>query len=70
MFKVTGDMTIMEVLKKDMEVAEIFIKYGLECLGCPGATMETIEDAGRVHGIDAGKLIEDLNRYFQDMNKG
>ncbi|MCD5414112.1 MAG: DUF1858 domain-containing protein [Clostridiales bacterium] len=62
---ITKDMTIMDVLKKDKEVAGIFMKYGLYCLGCPGATMESIEDAGKVHGIDIDNLVNDLNKYFE-----
>ncbi len=65
MAKVTADMTIMDVLKMDRESAAVFMKYGLHCLGCPGATMESIADAGRVHGIDVDKLVEDLNTHFQ-----
>ena len=64
MVKITEDMTIMDVLRQDREVAAIFMKYGLHCLGWPGATMESIGDAGRVHGIDVSKLVEDLNKHF------
>ncbi|MDR5658877.1 DUF1858 domain-containing protein [Serpentinicella sp. ANB-PHB4] len=66
MAKITEDMTIMDVLKMDREVAAIFMKYGLHCLGCPGATMESIGDAGRVHGLDVTKLIDDLNKFFEE----
>lgn len=65
MFKVTEDMTIMEVLQMDREVAPIFMSFGLHCLGCPGATMESIGDAGRVHGINVQDLIAELNKYFE-----
>lgn len=64
MVKITEDMTIMDVLRQDRESAAIFMKYGLHCLGCPGATMESIGDAGKVHGIDVSKLVEDLNKHF------
>ncbi len=69
MFKVSKDMTIMDVLKQDREVAYVFMKHGLHCLGCPGATMESIGDAAVVHGIDAEKLIADLNEYFEGKEK-
>ena len=62
--KVSQDMTIMDVLKMDPGVAPIFMKHGLACLGCPGATMESIADAGKVHGIDVTKLVDDLNQYL------
>jgi len=65
MSKITENMTIMEVMNMDREVASIFMKFGLHCLGCPGATMESIADAGRVHGIDVDKLVAELNKYFE-----
>ena len=65
MFKVTKDMTIMDVLKQDKQSAFVFMNHGLHCLGCPGASMESISDAANVHGIDADKLINDLNKYFE-----
>ena len=65
MAKITADMTIMDVLRMDRETTQIFMSYGLHCLGCPGASMESIGDAGRVHGIDVSKLIEDLNKHFE-----
>ncbi|SCY61935.1 DUF1858 domain-containing protein [Alkaliphilus peptidifermentans] len=66
MAKITEDMTIMDVLRMDREAAAVFMKYGLHCLGCPGATMESIADAGKVHGIDVSKLVEDLNKHFEN----
>ena len=66
MAKVTHEMTIMEVLKLDPGVAPIFMKHGLHCLGCPGATMESIHDAGQVHGIDVDVLVNELNQYLEN----
>ncbi|AKL97344.1 hybrid cluster protein-associated redox disulfide protein [Clostridium aceticum] len=65
MAKITENMTIMQVLQQDRDSAAVFMKYGLHCLGCPGATMESIADAGKVHGIDVSKLVEDLNKFFE-----
>ena len=31
------------------------------CAGCPGAEMETIEQAAEGHGLDLEKLLADLN---------
>ncbi len=64
MVNITKDMTIMQVLQMDREVASIFMSYGLHCLGWPGSTMESIGDAGRVHGINVNDLIKDLNAHF------
>jgi hybrid cluster-associated redox disulfide protein len=63
--RVTKDMTIAEVLRMDRGTAPIFMKHGMHCLGCPASSGESIEDASAVHGIDANKLLDDLNKYFE-----
>jgi hybrid cluster-associated redox disulfide protein len=68
MGKVTKDTIIMDVLMMDRTTAPIFIKHGMHCLGCPSASGESIVDACAVHGIDADKLVEDLNAYFDSQN--
>lgn len=65
MAKITKDMTVMDVLKMDRESAAIFMSFGLHCLGCPGATMESLEDASRVHGISVDNLVAELNKFFE-----
>jgi len=62
--KVTKDMTVIEVIRMDPNSAEVFYKHGLHCIGCPSASGESLEDASAVHGIDADKMLEDLNKYF------
>jgi hybrid cluster-associated redox disulfide protein len=64
MVKITADMIISEVLAIDKGTAPIFIKHGMHCLGCPSAAGESIADACAVHGIDADKLVEELNAYL------
>jgi len=33
-------------------------------LGCPASEVESIEEAGFVHGVDVDALVEELNQYF------
>ncbi len=63
--KVTKDMIITEVLDIDQSTAAIFMKHGMHCIGCPVASSEKISEAAVVHGIDADKLIDDLNGYLE-----
>jgi len=63
--KITKDMIISDVLQMDRNTAPIFIKMGMHCLGRPSASGESIQDACVVHGIDADKLVEELNDYFE-----
>ena len=62
---VTKDMTVMDVLRMDQGAAAVFLSFGLQCLGWPGATMESLEDASRVHGINVDNLVAELNRFFE-----
>mgnify|MGYP000926758518 FL=1 len=65
MVKITKDDIIMDVLMMDRGTAPIFIKHGMHCLGCPSSSGESIGEACAVHGIDANKLIDDLNAFFE-----
>lgn len=65
MAKVTKDMIIADVLNMDRGTAPILMNAGMHCLGCPSSSGESIEDACAIHGIDADKLIDDLNKYLE-----
>jgi hybrid cluster-associated redox disulfide protein len=62
--KITKDMIIHDVLTLDQSAAPIFFANGMFCVGCPSASGESIEDACAVHGMDADKLVRDLNDHF------
>lgn len=66
MTKVNKDMTIGEVLRLDMGAASIFMEHGMHCLGCPVSQMESIEQAGSVHGVEVDALVGALNNYFEN----
>jgi hybrid cluster-associated redox disulfide protein len=36
----------------------------MHCLGCPSSSGESIEDACSIHGIDANKLVSELNEFL------
>ncbi|MCK5762763.1 MAG: DUF1858 domain-containing protein [Clostridiales bacterium] len=59
----TKDMTINEVLHANRALAGIFMQHGMMCIGCPSATMESLEQAAAVHGINLELLLKDLNEF-------
>ncbi len=61
----TKDMTVAQILRANPKTAEIFMRYGMHCLGCPGATGESVEQAAMVHGFDADQLLVDLNKVTE-----
>ncbi|MEG2315119.1 MAG: DUF1858 domain-containing protein, partial [Clostridia bacterium] len=60
----TKQMSIGEVLGIDRGTANIFMSFGMHCLGCPHATAEPIVDACAAHGTDADALVEKLNEFL------
>ena len=64
--KVTKDTIIMDVLKMNMKTAQFFLDIGMHCVGCPSASGESIEQACLVHGADADKLVEDINKFLEE----
>ncbi len=59
--EITKEMYIGEILQMDRGFAEILMRAGMHCLGCPSSQMESIEDAAMVHGFDVNELLKQLN---------
>ena len=62
---ITKDMSIGQVLDINRDTANVFMAFGMHCLGCPHAIAESIQDACEVHGSDPDALVEKLNAYLQ-----
>lgn len=64
MKKITQNTILSEILT-DQKMAEILAKHNLPCLSCPFAKYEMeqlkIGDVCEQYGINAEKLIEELN---------
>ena len=58
---ITKDQTIGQVLQINPKAAQILMNFGMGCLGCPSAQVETIEQACEVHGIDVEEVVAKLN---------
>ena len=58
----TKDMTIGEMLKMSPMVAPVLMSAGMQCIGCPSAQGETLEEACMVHGMDVEALLDELNK--------
>ncbi len=60
--KVTGEMTIMEVMKTNPDSVSKLLNMGMGCCGCHFAMMETLEQGCAVHGLDIKKVLVELNK--------
>ena len=59
---VTKDTNIYELLDHYPHLEAVLEKPGLACVGCPGASMESIEQAADGHCVDINKLLDDINK--------
>ncbi|MDR3288258.1 MAG: DUF1858 domain-containing protein [Peptococcaceae bacterium] len=59
---ITKEMSIGQILKEHPQTAEVFMKMGMHCLGCPSATSESVEGAAATHGMQVAELIDRLNQ--------
>ncbi|MPN51989.1 hypothetical protein SDC9_199641 [bioreactor metagenome] len=60
--QITKDMSIIEVVQKFPQTADVFRNHGMGCLGCAAARFENIEQGASAHGIDVNALIDALNK--------
>ena len=60
--KFTKTDIIADVLEHHKNAEEILTSFGLHCLYCPCAQMETLEEACAVHEIDVEELLKALNK--------
>jgi hybrid cluster-associated redox disulfide protein len=58
---ITRDTNIADVVRICPNAPEIFGRFGMGCLGCLAAQAETIGEGAEMHGVDAQKLVDELN---------
>ncbi|PIN69793.1 disulfide oxidoreductase [Candidatus Woesearchaeota archaeon CG11_big_fil_rev_8_21_14_0_20_43_8] len=59
--EITKDMLIADIVDKYPKSATMMRKMGLHCVSCHVASFETLEEGARGHGLNADKIIEELN---------
>ncbi len=72
MKEITKDNLINDFLKKNPEVAEILMAYGLHCVNCHFSEFDTIEDGAMVHGMsdeDIELMLKDVNKLIKEKEK-
>ena len=69
MDKITKDSIIGDVVRETPELAAVFLKHGLMCVGCAFASQETIEQGSMSHGIDMDLLVKELNEHIEKEKK-
>jgi len=63
---------IQDVVEKHPDIAPVFFKHGMHCIGCPAARGESIEAGAKAHGLDDKKveeLVKELNKAVENSEK-
>ena len=58
------EMTIGDIVSKHPECAQVLMEQGFHCLGCAMASMETLEQGAKAHGLSdkqVSELVKKLN---------
>ena len=58
---ITRKTSIIELLRSHPTARDVFARHGMGCIGCMGATTETIENGAKMHDIDIEALLKELN---------
>ena len=61
MKKVNKSTKFNEIFE-DKDAAKILEDRGMHCFGCPFASIESLEEGAKAHGLDADELISELNQ--------
>ncbi len=60
-FIVTKQTIIGDIIRKHPFSIEIFMDYGIHCVGCHVSDFETIEQGVMGHGFSEGELLDIIN---------
>ena len=61
MKKVNKSTKFNEIFENE-DAAKILQDRGMNCFGCPFASIESLEQGAKAHGVDADELISELNK--------
>jgi hybrid cluster-associated redox disulfide protein len=58
---ITADCLVHEVVERHPQAIAIFVRHGLQCVGCYISPFHTIADTAREYSMAIEPLLSDLN---------
>lgn len=58
---ITKESIIADIIKEKPQAVEILMAFGMGCVGCPSAQMETLEQACFIHGLNLDEVLAKIN---------
>lgn len=65
-FEITRTTIIGDIMSKYPYAAEVFMDYGIHCVGCSASSFESMEQGILGHGFSEGELL-DIIKELNDM---
>ena len=59
---INKNMNFTEIMEISPEAGEVLFNSGMHCIGCGMAAFETLEQGAMAHGLDADKLVDEINK--------
>jgi hybrid cluster-associated redox disulfide protein len=59
---IMADNLVQDVVERYPQAIAIFLRHGLQCVGCHISPFHTIADTAREYAISIDPLLRDLNR--------
>lgn len=59
---ITANCLVQEVVERHPQVIRVFVRHGLQCVGCHISPFHTIADTAREYSLQLEALLADLNR--------
>ena len=69
MANISKETTLGEILKTYSNAQDVLKGFGMHCFSCPMSQMETVEEAGLVHGLNVDEMIEKMNADLVENKK-
>ncbi len=60
--KIKKQDNIIQIIQDYPISREVFMQFGLGCIGCFAAHYETLEQGALAHGIDVDAMVAELNK--------
>ena len=61
MFPITGETTVEEIVDRFPLTANVFVRRGMHCVGCPIARFETLTEVCQIYRQGLDGILADLN---------
>ena len=62
---ITKEMVIFQILQDYPEVKAVLETYGMACSDCMAASVGSLQDGARMHGVNLAVLLADLNEVVE-----